>query len=88
MTPVVGDVSYVHEPADPFLATQLKRLREERELTQEQLAFHAGITSSALSRIERGLNSPGWTTVRRIADALEVSVADLAAEVEDLEEEL
>ncbi|HTZ86537.1 MAG TPA: helix-turn-helix transcriptional regulator [Solirubrobacteraceae bacterium] len=85
---MVSHVSYVHEPADPFLAAQLKRLREEREITQEELAFDAGITSSALSRIERGLNSPGWTTVRRIADALEVSVADLAAEVEDLEEDL
>jgi transcriptional regulator with XRE-family HTH domain len=64
------------------LAAHLKRLREEREITQEQLAFDAGITASALSRIERGLNSPGWTTVKRIADALNVSVAQLAAEVE------
>lgn len=51
-------------------------------MTQEQLAFDAGITASALSRIERGLNSPGWTTVKRIAEALDVSVSQLAAEVE------
>jgi transcriptional regulator with XRE-family HTH domain len=72
----------VREQPDPFLAAVLKRLREEREITQEQLAFDAGITSSALSRIERGLNSPGWTTLRRIVDALDVSLVELAMGVE------
>lgn len=72
----------MHEAVDPLLAANLKRLREERKITQEQLAFDAGITASALSRIERGLNSPGWTTVKRIAEALDVSLAQLATEVE------
>lgn len=67
----------MYEQPDPALATRLKRLREERAVTQEQLAFDAGITVSALSRIERGLNSPGWTTVRRIIDALGVSLGEL-----------
>jgi transcriptional regulator with XRE-family HTH domain len=67
----------VYEQPDPALATRLKRLREQRAVTQEQLAFDAGITVSALSRIERGLNSPGWITVRRIVDALGVSLAEL-----------
>jgi len=61
----------------------LKQLREERGITQEQLAFDAGITASALSRIERGLNSPGWTTVRQIARALGVSLVELVSAVED-----
>ncbi len=67
----------MYEQPDPALAALLKRLREDRKITQEQLAFDAGITVSALSRIERGLNSPGWATVRRIADALGVSLGDL-----------
>ena len=70
------------EQADPALAALLKRLREERDITQEQLAFDAGITTSALSRIERGLNSPGWLTVKRIAEALELSLGELIAELE------
>jgi transcriptional regulator with XRE-family HTH domain len=65
------------------LATLLKRLREDSGITQEQLAFDAGITASALSRIERGLNSPGWMTVRRLAEALDVTLVRLAREVED-----
>jgi transcriptional regulator with XRE-family HTH domain len=72
----------MREQPDPTLAALLKRLREERKLTQEQLAFDAGITVSALSRIERGLNSPGWGTVRRILKALNVSLLELASDLE------
>jgi transcriptional regulator with XRE-family HTH domain len=72
----------VGEQPDLVLASLLKRLREERDITQEQLAFDAGITVSALSRIERGLNSPGWTTVNQIAKALGVSFVELATELE------
>ena len=72
----------MREPADPVLAALLKRLREERSITQEQLAFDAGMTVSALSRIERGLNNPGWTTVARLAEALDLTLAQL---VDDLE---
>lgn len=70
------------DQADPALAALLKRLREERDITQEQLAFDAGITTSALSRIERGLNSPGWLTVKRIAEALGLSLGELIAHLE------
>jgi transcriptional regulator with XRE-family HTH domain len=72
----------MEEQADPALAALLKRLREERGITQEQLAFDAGITTSALSRIERGLNSPGWLTVKRIAEALGLSLGELIADLE------
>lgn len=51
-------------------------------MTQEQLAFDAGITASSLSRIERGINTPGWTTLTRIASALEVSLEELAQRFE------
>jgi transcriptional regulator with XRE-family HTH domain len=76
------DVYDVGEPADPVLAGLLKRLREERGITQEQLAFEAGITASALSRIERGLNNPGWGTVSQITKALGIRLAELAADYE------
>jgi transcriptional regulator with XRE-family HTH domain len=70
------------EQPDLALAALLKRLREERGMTQEHLAFEAKMTVSALSRIERGLNSPGWMTVRRITGALGVSLVDLARNLE------
>lgn len=73
----------MHEQPDAVLAELLKQLREDREITQEQLAFEAGITASALSRIERGINNPGWLTVRRLAEALEVTLVELAEQIED-----
>jgi XRE family transcriptional regulator, regulator of sulfur utilization len=72
----------VGEQADTVLADLLKRLREERGITQEQLAFEAGITASALSRIERNLTSPGWETVNQIAKALGIGLIQLAVEYE------
>jgi transcriptional regulator with XRE-family HTH domain len=72
----------MREQLDPALAVLLKRLREERGLTQEQLAFDAGLTVSSLSRIERGLNTPNWRTVTRLADALGVSLVELATQAE------
>jgi transcriptional regulator with XRE-family HTH domain len=72
----------VHDQPDLALSELLKQLREEREITQEELAFEAGITASALSRIERGINNPGWTTVRRLADALDVTLVQLAKGIE------
>ncbi|HEX4482753.1 MAG TPA: helix-turn-helix transcriptional regulator [Solirubrobacteraceae bacterium] len=73
----------MHEQPDVALAELIKQLREDREITQEQLAFEAGITASALSRIERAINNPGWLTVRRIVEALDVTLVQLAQQIED-----
>ena len=42
----------------------------------------ARMTVGALARIERGKTNPTWLTVRRIADALNLTLADLAKRVE------
>jgi transcriptional regulator with XRE-family HTH domain len=73
---------YMADTPDQALAALLKQLREERDITQEELAFDAGITASALSRIERGLNSPGWMTLKRVLEALDVSFIELASALE------
>jgi transcriptional regulator with XRE-family HTH domain len=54
----------------------------ERGATQEALAYRSGITTGSLARIELGQASPAWATVRQIAEALEVSLAELAVAVE------
>ncbi|HSZ04865.1 MAG TPA: helix-turn-helix transcriptional regulator [Solirubrobacteraceae bacterium] len=68
--------------ADQQLAAALRRLRVESGLSQEALAYQAQLTSGSLARIELGQSSPEWSTVRRIAAALGVSMVDLAARVE------
>jgi transcriptional regulator with XRE-family HTH domain len=72
----------VNEQTDLALAAAVKQLREERDITQEELAHKAGITVSSLSRIERGLNSPGWITVSKIIEALGVSLGELVEALE------
>ncbi len=67
---------------DLALAATVRRMRVERGDTQEDLAHRAGLTVAAFARIERGHANPTWTTVRRIAAALEVTLAGLAEAVE------
>jgi transcriptional regulator with XRE-family HTH domain len=67
---------------DPDLAAALRRLRVERGTTQEALAHSSGLTTGSLARIELGQASPAWATVRQIAEALGVSLVELAAAVE------
>jgi transcriptional regulator with XRE-family HTH domain len=71
---------------DPQVALGLavRQLREQRSLTQEDIAHEAGLTTSAISKIERGHSNPSWSTVRSIAVALGVTTAELAALAEKL----
>jgi transcriptional regulator with XRE-family HTH domain len=67
---------------DPALAAVLRRLRKDRGITQEALAFHAGITTGSVSRIELAQAAPAWATVRSIARALNVGMGELGSAVE------
>jgi transcriptional regulator with XRE-family HTH domain len=60
------------------LGRAIRELRQKRDETQEVLAPRAGITPKTLSLIERGEANPTWGTVRGIADALGVSMGELA----------
>jgi transcriptional regulator with XRE-family HTH domain len=67
---------------DKALARALRALREDRGLSQEATAQRAGITLNSYARIELAQASPAWSTVRSIADALGVSLSELAVTVE------
>ncbi len=56
---------------------EVRRLRQERSWTQNQLAFHAGLAPSVISQIENGKRNPSASTLRKLANALGVEVADL-----------
>jgi len=62
----------------PSLGRAIRELRQKHDKTQEVLAPRAGITPKTLSLIERGEANPTWGTVRGIADALGVSMGELA----------
>lgn len=67
---------------DRHLADALRALRDRDGRSQEALAHDAGLTVTSLARIERGQSNPTWTTVCAIADALGVTLAQLACAVE------
>jgi transcriptional regulator with XRE-family HTH domain len=69
-------------PTDPALARALRRLREERGLAQEALAFASGVSTGTIARIETGQSSPAWTTVRALARGMGVTLVELGAAVE------
>jgi transcriptional regulator with XRE-family HTH domain len=68
--------------ADKALAAVLRQLRERKGLSQESVAYQAGVTTGSLARIELGQSSPAWVTVRRVAAALGVTLVELAEAVE------
>jgi len=62
-----------------MLAKSIKELRKKHKISQEELAKKAGITYSTLIKIESGANdNPTIKTIRKIADALDVSLDELA----------
>lgn len=68
---------------DPALAAVIRTVRLERGLTQEDAAHAAGLTVASFARIERGQSNPTWVTVRGIARALNLPMADLGRRVTD-----
>jgi DNA-binding XRE family transcriptional regulator len=69
-------------PPDPDLARALRRLRDDREMTQESVSHAADITLGAYGRIERSEVAPSWPTVRAIARGLGISMKDLGTAVD------
>ncbi len=56
---------------------KLKQLREERGLSQVKLAARADLNPATVNQIERGARVASPSTIRKLADALEVSIYDL-----------
>jgi len=56
---------------------QLKRMRLEKGLSQAKLAAHADIDPSTVNQIERGAREASPATLRKLANALDVGIADL-----------
>jgi transcriptional regulator with XRE-family HTH domain len=60
-----------------IFASNLRRIRGERELTQEKLADLAGIDRTYVSALERQVYSASLDTIERLAEVLDVAPSEL-----------
>ena len=65
------------------IGSRVRERRKGRGLSQEQLASQAGLTWSAVQRLEAGqVTDPHYSTLRGIADVLDTSIGELVGEEE------
>lgn len=59
------------------LGERIRELRKVRKMSQEELAYKAGISPAHLGQIERALKNPTIDTIDQISRALDVPLSDL-----------
>lgn len=64
-------------PAHAALGEAVRRLRTEAKMTQEDLAHRAETDLTQVGGVERGVRNPSYTTLLRLAGALDTSVGEL-----------
>jgi DNA-binding XRE family transcriptional regulator len=63
-----------------LIGAKIKRLRQEREIVQDQLAIEAGVDQSSLSMFERGVDQGlGPAPLARSAKVLGLTLEELTA---------
>ena len=65
-----------------ILGRVLKQVRQEKNMTQSQLAETCKLDLDYIGKIERGKRQPSISTLFKIADALDIPVADILQSVE------
>jgi transcriptional regulator with XRE-family HTH domain len=58
-------------------AANLRRARHARGLSQEALAYEAGVNRTYLSKLEKGASYVGLEIIGKLADMLGLEAADL-----------
>lgn len=59
------------------LGANIKRLREEKNLSLRELSYACDIDNSKISKIEKGQINITFTTILQLAKALEISPSEL-----------
>jgi len=72
------------EPDQPALGAAVRAVREDKGISQVQLAAATGLVQSWISETERGRRNPSWSNVVRLARGLGVTVGELVTRAEAL----
>ena len=78
----MNDVSRKTKAFVKALALVLREKRLEAGLSQNELAWRAGLSQQYIGYLERELRYPSAETVKRIAIALDRDLSDIIAEAE------
>lgn len=57
--------------------TNLKRLRESKGMSQEELCFKSGLSKNQIGNIERGEVNTTLSSIHAISVALEINLQDI-----------
>lgn len=59
------------------IGDKIRKIREEKKITQKELAERLGTSQQNLAQYENGKRNPKIKTLQKIADALEIPVSEL-----------
>ena len=62
---------------EKIISNNIKKLRTRKKLTLQALAKRTGLTKGYLSKVERSEKAPPYSTLTKIAGALEVEVTTI-----------
>lgn len=66
------------------LGKRIKNIREEKNLTQQQIAEALGISVHTISKYEQGQREPSLDVMGKIADILEVELFELMVDKDEV----
>jgi transcriptional regulator with XRE-family HTH domain len=66
-----------------YIGDRLRDLRKRALLTQQELADKSGVGVTTIIRIERNQVEPHGSTIRKLAEALEVEPQELVRRADD-----
>ena len=64
-------------PTPKQMGARIRRLRKARGMSQQDLADKARLTRVFITRLEAGQQDPSLSTINAIAQALDISAAEL-----------
>ncbi len=65
------------DPNDKETGRRLRQFRSDAGLTQVGLAEKSGVDANTIARLERGEHTPSHQTLKRLAEALRVTISDI-----------
>ena len=66
----------INQEFNKIICERIAKLRKEKKITLEKLAYQSGISKGGLSEIERNMKEPRAYTILRICNGLEISIKE------------